>query len=110
MSSDEVRGEPRRGTRGGRRPGSGRRADPASPWELRAVQALADPTRWLMVHQLSKHEASIGEIAQAMGLSAANTSHHVSILIDAEVVQVRRSGRRTLARLAQSVATPWSVA
>ncbi len=100
MARDEDRNESASPARGGRRPGSGRRADPASPWELRAVQALADPSRWTIVQQLSKREASVGELAREIGVSAANMSHHISILIDAELVQTRRAGRQVVARLA----------
>lgn len=88
------------GGKGGRRKGSGRRADRDAPWELRAVQALADASRWEMVRLLSIHEDTVGEIARRTGLSIACTSRHLSILIESEVVVSHRSGRTTRCRLA----------
>lgn len=87
-------------TRGGRRKGSGKRAAADAPWEFRAIQALADPSRWQMVRLLSIHEDSVSEMARRIGLSIACTSRHMSILIESEIVESRKSGRTTLCRLA----------
>lgn len=86
--------------RGGRRKGSGKRAEGDAPWELRAVQALADPSRWSIVRLLSIHEDTIGEIARRVGLSIACTSRHMSILNESEIVESQRAGRTTRCRLA----------
>lgn len=88
--------------RGGRRKGSGKRAEADAPWELRAVQALADPSRWSMVRLLSIHEDTIGEVARRVGLSNACTSRHMSILTESEIVESRRAGRTTRCRLASA--------
>lgn len=98
MDADEPAAAPR--ARGGRRKGSGKRAEADAPWEFRAVQALADPSRWQIVRLLAIHEDSITEIAHRVGLSIATTSRHVSILFEAEIVEARRSGRTTRCRLA----------
>ena len=86
--------------RGGRRKGSGKRAAGDAPWELRAIQALADASRWDIVHLLSIHEDTVGEVARRVGLSIACTSRHMSILIESELVESRRAGRTTRCRLA----------
>lgn len=91
---------PRRSRQGGRRKGSGKRADASAPWELRAVQALADASRWSMVRYVSESPATIGGIAQAIGLSVACTSKHVSILREASVFEVERRGREAICRIA----------
>lgn len=86
--------------RGGRRKGSGRRADPSAPWELRAVQALADGSRWSIVRYVCDGEATVGAIARGLALSVACTSKHLSILQQAGLVEIRRSGRQAWCRLA----------
>jgi len=97
---DDDRGQPVPRGAGGRRKGSGKRAAPDAPWELRAVQALADTSRWQIVRLLSIHEDTVGELARRVGLSIATTSRHLSILIEAEIVRAERSGRTTRCRLA----------
>ena len=99
MDVDDRAPVPR--TRGGRRKGSGKRATADAPWEFRAIQALADPSRWQMVRLLAIHEDTVSEMARRVGLSIACTSRHMSILIEAEIVESRRSGRTTRCRLAE---------
>ena len=85
--------------RGGRRKGSGKRADATAPWEQRAVQALADGSRWSIVRYISEHPSNIGGLARALGLSVACTSKHVAILREARLIEVERRGREALCRL-----------
>jgi DNA-binding transcriptional ArsR family regulator len=86
--------------RGGRRKGSGKRADASAPWAQRAVQALADGSRWSIIHYLSTHEATVGAIAATLGLSVACASKHLSILKAAELVVSTKHGREVLCRIA----------
>lgn len=79
--------------RPGRRKGSGARARDNASWGLRAVQALADPSRWRMMLVLGAGPRSLGELARQVDLSPACTSHHVSILKEAELVETRRKSR-----------------
>ena len=97
---DVDRGKPAPRGKGGRRKGSGKRAPSGATWELRAVQALADVSRWEIVRLLSIHEDSVGEVARRVGLSIATTSRHISILIESEIVVARKDGRSTRCRLA----------
>lgn len=84
-----VRGRP------GRRKGSGKRAGAESEWGLRAVQALADPSRWRIVRELSNGASTLGDLAARVDLSPACTSHHVTILREAELVTTTRDARST---------------
>lgn len=86
--------------RGGRRKGSGKRADATAPWELRAIQALADGSRWSIVQYVSKQEVTVGAVARGLGLSVACTSRHLSILREAGLIEIRRTGREGRCRLA----------
>jgi DNA-binding transcriptional ArsR family regulator len=85
--------------RGGRRKGSGKRADATAPWALRAIQALSEGSRWSIVRYLSQDEWTVGAIARGLGLSVACTSKHLSILSEAGLVDLRRVGRETHCRL-----------
>lgn len=84
------------GRRGGRRKGSGKRADASAPWPLRAIQALADGSRWSIIQYVSEHEATVGTIARGLALSVACTSKHLSILREAGLIEVRRQGRESI--------------
>lgn len=86
--------------RGGRRKGSGKRADTSAPWELRAIQALADGSRWSIVQYVSEQEATVGAVARGLGLSVACTSRHLSILREAGLIEILRTGREGRCRLA----------
>lgn len=79
--------------RPGRRKGSGKRAGAEGAWGVRAVQALADPSRWRILLELSVGPRTLADLAVRIQLSAACTSHHVSILKDSELVVSRRDGR-----------------
>jgi DNA-binding transcriptional ArsR family regulator len=65
------------------------------------VQALADPSRWRMVEALGPDERTVGDLAQALGLSSPCASHHISILKEVGVLTVRRDGKSVLCRLAE---------
>jgi len=88
MSETQNPGRP------GRRKGSGARAGGDASWGLRAVQALADPSRWRMVRSLAGTSRSLGELAREVGLSAGCTSHHISILKEVGLVETVRAARQ----------------
>ena len=98
MDAETRQGPPAR--RGGRRKGSGKRADASAPWALRAIQALSDGSRWTIVQYVSEREATVGSIARGLGLSMACTSKHLSILREADLIEIRREGREARCRLA----------
>jgi len=84
----------------GRRKGSGARSGLGAPPGLRVMQALSDPSRWRAVELLEPAERSVGDLAQALGLSLPCTSHHVSILKEVGIVSVHRVGKALHCRLA----------
>lgn len=93
-TSERVKGRP------GRRMGSGKRAGADAEWGLRALQALADPSRWRIVQELSLAPRLMGELAVRVDLSAACTTHHISILKEMEFVEARREARQVRCTLA----------
>lgn len=53
---------------------------------------LADPKRQMMISELRESEKTVGEIAQAIGISQPATSHHLNVLHDGGIVNKRREG------------------
>ena len=80
--------------------GSGKRAGSDAAWGLRALQALADPSRWRIVQELAAAPRTMGELAGRVDLSAACTTHHVSILKEMEFVDSTRESRQVRISLA----------
>ncbi|MEQ7873362.1 metalloregulator ArsR/SmtB family transcription factor [Sphingomonas sp. ASV193] len=64
---------------------------PTQPLAAR-FQALADPTRLRVLSLLRAMELAVGEIAQVLGQSQPNISHHVKVLDDAGLIERRKEG------------------
>ena len=55
-------------------------------------QALADPTRILLLYQLADGPKNVGELASALDLSQPTVSRHLKILRDRGMAATERSG------------------
>ncbi len=65
--------------------------------------ALADPTRLRIIDWLRRHEeASVGEIAAAVGGSQQNVSKHLSALLAGGFVARRKQGTSSIYRISDS--------
>lgn len=53
-------------------------------------RALADPVRRALVRQLAAGPASAGELARRTGLPRVNVSHHLGVLAEAGLVDLRQ--------------------
>lgn len=62
----------------------------------RAFGALADPNRRAILAVVRDRGRPVGEIAETLGLSQQNTSHHLKVLREAGLVIGSRSGARHL--------------
>ena len=60
----------------------------ASPW-----QALADPMRRKVLARVARGPCSVTEIARDLPVSRPAVSQHLRVLLDAQLVDVRRQGR-----------------
>lgn len=78
------------------------------------ARALADPTRLQILRTLLQHpELSCGELAQRFPIAQSTVSHHLSILMNADLVAMRKQGqhhyfralRETLCAFARWLAT-----
>jgi DNA-binding transcriptional ArsR family regulator len=63
-------------------------------------ETLADPTRRLIVEELSEGERSVGELVEAVTIRQSGVSRHLRILHEAGFVTVRPDGQRRLYSLA----------
>lgn len=58
----------------------------------RVCKAIADPKRLLILDALRDGSRSVGEIAEDLGMSQPNTSQHLAILRERNIVTTSRSG------------------
>lgn len=67
------------------------------------MRALADPTRREILRVLQKRDMTAGEIGALFPITAASTSHHLSVLKEAGLVQAERAGRTIVYSLETTV-------
>lgn len=79
---------------------------PVSPKKLlfdqfaSVAKALANANRLELLEALAQGERSVEKLAQATGMSFANTSHHLHILRDGGLVQSRKEGIQVIYTMA----------
>ena len=65
------------------------------------ARALADSTRQQIMELICCKWLSVGEIVEAVGVGQSTVSHHLSILREADLVNVRSKGKHTYYSLNQ---------
>ena len=61
---------------------------------IRALKALADPTRFRMIQEIAEAgELSCGAVAERFDVSQPTISHHLKILLDAGLLVQRTEGK-----------------
>jgi rhodanese-related sulfurtransferase/biotin operon repressor len=65
----------------------------------RVAKAMASPNRLELLEALAQGERSVDALAQATGMSIANTSHHLQILRDGGLAVSRKEGLQVFYRL-----------
>ncbi len=70
-------------------------------YELKAevMQALAHPTRLLIVEHLMERELSVGDLAERVEAERSNVSRHLAVLLKADVVENHKEGLHVVYRL-----------
>lgn len=71
----------------------------------RVAKAMASPNRLELLEALSQGERSVDALAQAAGMSVANTSHHLQILRDSGLAVSRKEGLQVFYRLSDDAIT-----
>src|SRR3954469_23578505 len=66
---------------------------------LKSLRALSDPTRLRIVALLEKDELSVNELQEITCMGQSRISTHLGLLLDSELVQSRREGKRTFYKL-----------
>ncbi|MBS1676454.1 MAG: helix-turn-helix transcriptional regulator [Actinobacteria bacterium] len=61
--------------------------------------AVAEPRRREVIDLLAGGERSVGELVSALGTPQPQVSKHLRVLLEVELVSVRREGRHRLYRL-----------
>ncbi len=77
---------------------------------LKALRALADPTRLRLATLLSSEELSVNELQEITSLGQSRISTHLGQLQEAGLVQSRREGKRTFYKLSSAGDEPEWVA
>ncbi|MBI4326545.1 MAG: metalloregulator ArsR/SmtB family transcription factor [Chloroflexi bacterium] len=72
---------------------------------LKALRALADPTRLRIMALLEKDELSVHELQEITRLGQSRISTHLGLLQESGLLQSRREGKRTFYRLNQQADT-----
>ncbi len=63
---------------------------------MRALTALADPTRRAIFEALPQAPRSVGELAREVGVTSSAVSQHLRVLRAARLVMMRAEGNRRL--------------
>ena len=71
----------------------------------RVAKAMASPNRLELLETLAQGERSVDALAQASGMSVANTSHHLQILRDSGLAVSRKDGLQVFYRLSDDAIT-----
>lgn len=66
---------------------------------VRAIVALADPTRRAVFEALPAAPRSVGELAELVGVTSSAVSQHLRVLREARLVRMRPAGNRHLYQL-----------
>jgi DNA-binding transcriptional ArsR family regulator len=64
------------------------------------LRALADDTRWRIVHELLAAPATVNELTEKLGASQYNVSRHLTVLQSAGIVEKNRSGKHVHCQIA----------
>ncbi len=59
------------------------------------AKALADPTRQQIMQLCCCEWMNVGDIAEAVAVSQPTVSHHLAILRDAQLVNIRHEGKHS---------------
>ena len=65
----------------------------------RVAKSLASPNRLELLEAMAQGEKGVDALAQATGMSVANTSHHLQILRDTGLAESRKEGLQVFYRL-----------
>jgi len=68
-------------------------------------KVLTDPKRLMLLSELCDAERTVGELAEAIGISLSNASQHLAVMRNAGLVATRRVGTTIHYRIAEPAIT-----
>lgn len=68
-------------------------------------KVLTDPKRLMLLDELCDTERTVGELADAIGVSLPNASQHLAVMRNAGLVETRRVGTTVRYRVAEPAIT-----
>jgi DNA-binding transcriptional ArsR family regulator len=72
------------------------------------LKALADESRLLIIHELLKHEASVTELSETLGMKVYNISRHLRILETNGLVKKIKRGNSRIYSITESITNRFS--
>lgn len=79
------------------------------PTLIRIANAIADPTRFAILKAIaSRDEVSCGQVAELFPIAQATVSHHLNVLVNAGLVEMRKQGQHHYFRLQRSTLQQFS--
>lgn len=60
------------------------------------LAAVGEPTRMLILHQLTQAPQYVGQLSEQLGIPMVNMSHHLGVMRQAGLVEDTKQGRRVL--------------
>jgi ArsR family transcriptional regulator len=67
---------------------------------VRIAKAIADPTRFAILKAIAlREEVSCGQVAEMFPIAQATVSHHLNMLVNAGLVEMRKQGQHHYFRL-----------
>jgi DNA-binding transcriptional ArsR family regulator len=65
---------------------------------VQAVRALSDPVRWVLVRRIADAPEGVGtaELEDVASITKPTLSYHLRILRDAQLIDVKRRGRKNV--------------
>lgn len=73
---------------------------------VKSFRILSDPTRIRLVALLSAHELSVNELREITHLGQSRISTHLGVLLESDLLQSRRQGKRTFYRVNRELKSP----
>jgi len=67
-------------------------SEPALELIAARFKALSEASRLKLIHALRADELSVSELVQETGLTQANTSRHLQLLVDSGILKRRKEG------------------
>lgn len=72
------------------------------------LAAVGEPTRMLILHQLSDGPLHVGRLAELLGVPMVNMSHHLGVMRQAGLLEDSKDGRRVVYSIRKEIFTSGS--